>query len=112
VHAIRFKDSEPIVAVSHGPFRANSGGEKLPGVNPGLRSSGHFGPLIGLMTDERKPHRSDSRYPSAYGASAGSSAGGWPFSSAFLILVIAVCLASRHSLDNLANIIPDLLIVN
>jgi hypothetical protein len=63
-------------------------------------TSGHG---LALLTDERKPHRSDSRYPSAYGANAGSSAGGWPFSSAFLILVVAVCLASRHSLDNLAN---------
>jgi hypothetical protein len=32
-HAIRFKGSEPIIAVSHGPFsfRANSGGENYPG---------------------------------------------------------------------------------
>jgi hypothetical protein len=30
-HAIRFKGSEPIIAVSHGPLRANSGGENYPG---------------------------------------------------------------------------------
>jgi hypothetical protein len=43
-HAIRDKGSEPIGAVSRGPFRANSGGENLPRVNPGLSSLGHFGP--------------------------------------------------------------------
>jgi hypothetical protein len=58
-HAVRFKRAEPIIAISRGPFRANSGGEKLPRVNPGLRSLGHFGPRIGGMTDEARILRRD-----------------------------------------------------
>jgi hypothetical protein len=50
----RYKGPEPTIAVSHGPFRANSGGENYPWVNPGLRSLGHFRPRIGRMTDEAK----------------------------------------------------------
>ena len=46
-HAIRFKGSEPILAVPNGPFRANSGGGEFPRVNPGLCFLGHFGPRIG-----------------------------------------------------------------
>src|SRR3984957_7636151 len=34
-------------AVPGGPFRAHSGGGKLPRVNPGLSYFGHFGPRIG-----------------------------------------------------------------
>jgi hypothetical protein len=30
-HAIRYKGSEPIIAVSRGPFRANSGGDNYLG---------------------------------------------------------------------------------
>jgi hypothetical protein len=49
VHAIRFKVSEPIIAVSHGPFsfraiREGRTTQGRPRVDPGLRSLGHFGP--------------------------------------------------------------------
>jgi hypothetical protein len=32
-HAVQFKRAEPIIAVSRGPFRANSGGENYPGTS-------------------------------------------------------------------------------
>ena len=47
-HAIRWKGSEPILAMPGGPFRAHTGGE-FPRVNPGLCFLGRFGPRMGRM---------------------------------------------------------------